>query len=152
VLDAYYLNREYGACINSDYVNSYFEKAQIVPFARELAQLADFWFSPEAQHFPNSEMAAYIRGSGLHGTWRNDMSNRLRKMENSGSWGFKVKYLLGRLWGGKEVLYTNYPILERFPVLYPFCWLHRVFRSLSPVTMKRLRKETEIVMNTKETK
>ena len=148
VLDAYFLNQRYGNEINKKYVKSVFKAAGVLEFVAELSALANNWFGQEGKPV-RSDMAIYILNSGLHGTAGNRLDNRLKKLQNDSGCFYKLRYFLGRIRGTKGTLYHTYPILKRHKILYPFCWLHRVFRALRPNKMKRLTKEVKTVMKKK---
>ena len=105
----------------------------------------------EEQDFPKTKMARFFIQSGLHGTRANELKNHLAKTFDSTVRFAKLKYFLRRVLGTPKNLRKDYPVLERYIFLYPFCWLHRTFRALKPQKLKRLRKEVEAVMNTKTT-
>ena len=144
VLDAYYLNRHYGQETAQDLLG----RANATEFATELGALAESWFGEE-DTFPQTEMAQYILYSGLHGHGINEVANLVKKDMQIGRFS-KLKYLFGRIFCGKEVLRLNYPILERYWILYPVCWIHRVLRAMSSKRRKRIRYEVEAVKNTKK--
>jgi hypothetical protein len=43
---------------------------------------------------------------------------------------YRLRYYIKRLFPGSEVMYVHYPFLERWRVLYPFCWIHRILRMI----------------------
>lgn len=151
VLDAYYLNKNYSQIIDGSYIKSILERANAADFAAELAELANTWFGMEEQDFPKTKMARFFIQSGLHGTRANELKNHLAKTFDSTVRFAKLKYFLRRVLGTPKNLRKDYPVLERYIFLYPFCWLYRTFRALKPQKLKRLRKEVEAVMNTKTT-
>lgn len=148
VLDAYYLNRNYGSVLNREYVRDVFERAGAVDFVTELSDLAERWFS-KGVYGRRGEMECFILNSGTHGTARYRVENRLK---NHGGRFRKLRYFWRRIRGDRKMLYMAYPVLKRHKILYPFCWLHRAFRALRPQSMKRLKKEAKAVMNTKSSR
>ena len=141
VLDVYYLNRNYGDIIDSDYVASLLEKAKVSQLAAELTVLANAWFGEGEQVAVDRDVASYVTKSGVHGHRANERNNRLKKLEGS-----KGEILWKRFWGTKQILRKSYPILERHKILYPFCWMHRALRALHPRKMKGLVREVKAVL------
>ena len=148
VLDAYYLNRAYGDSLNGKYVKKIFAAAELEDFVDQLLDLANNWFGQVEGTPARTDMAIYILNSGLHGTARNRVENRLKTLSVGGRF-YKLKYIWRRIRGDKEMMYMTYPILKRHKILYPFCWLHRVFRAMRPGKMKRLKNEAKAVIREK---
>ena len=146
VLDAYFLNLNYGETLDKDYVKSIFDAAEVRDFATELSSLANAWFGEGEYAVERTDMAIYILNSGLHGTARHRVENRLKTY---GGRFYKLKYVWRRIRGDREMLYMAYPVLKRHKILYPFCWLHRAFRALRPRNIKRLKNEAKAVMREK---
>lgn len=145
VLDAYYLNHKYSGILNQEYVQSTFERAGVTDFVRELSTLAERWFA-EGVHAGRSDMECFILNSGAHGTPRHRVENRLNLLRKEGARFYKLRYIWTRISGNREMMYTTYPVLKRYKILYPFCWLHRLFRALRPKRIKELKNETKAVM------
>lgn len=138
VLDVYYLNLNYSQVIDQTYVRSIFEKANVVEFVEELSSLANAWF--EEGNLERTDMGNYILGSGLHGTFYNSVNNELKKRHDDGVHLIRLRHVLRRFFAGGHIMYDKYPILERWKILYPFCWLHRgIVTVFSP--KRRLIKE-----------
>ena len=64
-------------------------------------------------------MLDFILSSGTYGSLVNDVRNQISR---KGRWG----YLLSRLTLPYDVMKSRYPVLEKVPLLYPFCWMHRL--------------------------
>ncbi|MBQ9762276.1 MAG: nucleotidyltransferase family protein [Oscillospiraceae bacterium] len=144
VLDAYFLNLNYGERIDKQYVNSFFRAAKVEKFVAELSALAERWFALGESSGKYSDMERYIFRSRVHGTMNNWMRNRVRFFYRDNSRFYKLKYCLRRLFPGKKNMYLRYPVLKKWKILYPFCWLHRVFKGFGSA---RVKKEVEIVMD-----
>ena len=130
VLDAYYLNAHYGQLVDREYVRSVFENAEVVEFAQNLSLLAECWFGEGERDAKTEGMEKYIFHAGVHGNEQNEMNNHLKEHYGDGAFLYRLKYCMKRLFAGKEVMYVHYPFLERWKVLYPFCWIHRLMRML----------------------
>jgi hypothetical protein len=149
VLDVYYLNRKYGQIIDRKWIQNALERVNAAEFAASLSNLAEVWFGNAEQELPENEMASYIVNSGIHGHRPNELKHRLEKTFDSTVRFARTKYLLRRFLGVGGEMRKKYPLLRRYPILYPFCWLHRSFRALQPERRKRIRKEFKAVVKTK---
>lgn len=149
VLDAYYLNQHYANMLDRKYVQSVFEAADVLDFTAELSALANRWFGQEQCAPQRSDMAVYILNSGIHGTARNRVENRLKILNKDEGRFYKLKYMGRRIFGDKQMMYATYPVLKRCIFLYPFCWLHRAFRALRPRNIKLLKNEAKAVLQEK---
>ena len=145
VLDVYYLNQAYGQTVNRDWIRAALKAVNAEDFAADLSNLANAWFAEAEQVFPQNKMARYIINSGLHGHKLNAHKRSLQKAVGHTGRFPKLKYVLRRFFGTGEDLKARYPVLERHRVLYPFCWLCRVFCALKPKEFKRIRQEARAV-------
>lgn len=147
VLDVYFLNLHYGKSIDLQYVWSIIKSADVDTLAVELSSLADQWFADGERSTERSELASFVFTSGLHGTWRNAIASELQESRRKDAPYFRAKYFLRRLIGTKENMYITYPLLNRWKVLYPFCWIHRLFSVLKPSKRKRIRMELKTMIS-----
>jgi hypothetical protein len=145
ILDVYYLNRHYTPLLNWEYVNSYFEKANIQDFFKKVSALAQYWFGDGECTEDVDRMIQYIMGSGVHGNTRHSLGNHLRDQYGEGVRFFRLKYFWKRLFVSKEVLYTRYPRAKKWKILLPFCWIHRLFTAVSDENRSRIKEEVEVV-------
>lgn len=148
VLDIYLLNRHYKQRIDRKYIRSYLEMLGDTDLVTELSALADHWFGKTETEAVRTETERYILLAGLHGTKPNVVSNRLKRNDRGNLRIARARYFLRRIIGTKDILYKTHPILKRWKILYPFCWLHRVFCAFRPQKLKQLRREIKIVMDT----
>ena len=115
----------------------------------ELLELANAWFGPEEQALPRSQMAHDMIYAGIHGHRPNELKHYLQEGFDSTRRHPKGAYLLHRFLGTDGQLRKKYPVLERYWILYPVCWLHRSCRALQPKRFKRISKEFKAVMKRK---
>lgn len=148
MLDLYYLNRHYSSLIDRKYIRTFLKMLGDVELVSELTALADSWFGDGRAAPERSETERYILNAGLHGTKPNAVSNRVKRNYQGNLWFARMGYFLQRIVGTKEILYKTHPILKRWKILYPLCWIHRVFCAFRPQKLKQLRKEIKVVMNT----
>jgi hypothetical protein len=140
VLDLYLLNQAYGECVDRDYVQAVLKRVDAAELVSELMVLANDWFGTGIS--VKNKMTQYIFYSGLHGNRLNELENRLKHSDTHG-----IKYLFERFRGNEQAMYIRYPILEKYKILYPFCWLHRGVLALKPGKRKRLKREIKAVRN-----
>ena len=130
ILDIYFLNREYADVATKPGTRALFTALGIADFVRDASELAECWFG-EKERNPRTElceMADIIIGAGVHGTGRRKLMNQLEKNAKKGT---NVNfYVLRRVFPEKWKMYQRYPVLKRYPVLWPFCWSHRLFYAL----------------------
>lgn len=144
VLDAYYLNLHYGHLLDRQYLQSVFEEANVLDFVNELTALADSWFGKDSLPGERNDMARYIFSAGLHGTEKNVCLNQLESQHGKGLRFVRLRYFLQRVFSRKAML-KRYPVLKRWKLLYPFCWVHRLFLAVK--NRKKIAKEVKTVLN-----
>ncbi len=152
VLDAYYLNLNYSKIINHQYVNSYFEKANILEFVERISNLAKYWFGNGEYSQEFDSMAKYITHSPLHGTEQNEMNNRLRDVCGEDTKFPRIRYAFKRVFAVGGTMYKHYPFLKKWKILYPFCWIHRFIRFLLNPKANGALDEVMLLRNAKNEK
>lgn len=117
LLDTYvYLNN---VKLNKDYVVTETEKLGIAEFEKANRDLAKRLFCGNNQIDINEKMLEYVVSSGVYGTFKNSVNNQLTDKGRMG-------YFLSRLTLPYPVMLEHYPVLNKAPVLYPLCWIHRL--------------------------
>lgn len=108
-------------------------------FEEHVHALAEHWFSgvqPDIRHQPLYEMMEeYILTGGIYGSAENRV--KIGRLQTGG--GFR--YLLARVFVPGSRLKYEYPILQKYPCLLPFCEVLRWFRLFSRKTANRIRRE-----------
>ena len=132
VLDMYYLDQRYGDKVDRKTIDAVLAKADLTDFECQLVSLARAWFGTDEQRQNISSMEQYIFHAGLHGKRETGIYNRLRKREKGEriTLSTKVKYTMSRLFPGDVVMVRAFPVLKKYRILYPFCWIYRIFRML----------------------
>lgn len=147
LLDQYlYLERE-GRELNWQYVNGEFAKLGLNGFESELRGLGKLLFGEQGKKELSArqeELLGYLASQGTYGTVSNGIRQRIQKKGEDGNLRkAKQRYILERIFPGKEVLQSENPILGNYPFLYPVIvvkrWFHVFFR------WKRIKNEIEIV-------
>jgi hypothetical protein len=86
----------------------------------------------------------YVLKGGVYGT----MTNRVALQQQRK--GGKFKYFMGRIFLPYRQLKYVYPVLEKYPFLYPFCIVARCFRLLKKDKAKKSLAELNVGANTSE--
>ena len=96
-------------------------KAGIYQFAVEMTKLANRCFSERNVSDP---VLDYIWRGGVYGIKQNEVM-----VKKSQSGGFLV-YLQKRILKPYSSMIIIYPVLNKFPLLLPFCWVHRWIKAI----------------------
>ena len=107
----------------------------ILTFADAMRELAAVWFDGGEANARTRAMEEYLLHGGVYGSMENAAaSSTVRK-------GGKLKALTVRLFLPYGTLKNYYPVLEKHPVLFPFCQVARWTRLLNKDKRKRSVKE-----------
>ncbi len=112
--------------MESDYVGAQnlLEEAGIYTFAKELDALCEYCFSGVEGTSLTPSLLEYIVGGGVYGTIENKVT--MQKGKGGSSFG----YLWRRFFPSYRVMKEYYRVLEKAPILLPFCWVARWFKTL----------------------
>ena len=91
-------------------------------FASYTRKLARVWFEGEAHDHETSLMEMYIIEAGLFGDVRSKV--KARKVKTEG----KAAYLFQRVFIPYKEFCSSYPILSKYPLLYPYYTVKRWFK------------------------
>ena len=107
-------------------------------FLRAARDLAEVWFGDKEMTPLLSQMQDFVMEGGVYGTKKTGSAARQNKRKN------KFVYIMKRIFlPFNEMIYT-YPVLGKFPVLYPFIQVYRWFKFLfCPKTRRKAREELE---------
>ena len=120
---------------------SLLEQAGIFKFAREMTLLADACFSIGSPNESSGVLLEYIFDGGAYGTQK---SNVLA--QNTASRG-TASYILHRLFLPYRSMILLFPVLKKAPVLLPFCWVARIFKTLFGSRKKNAAAELKTVVS-----
>lgn len=98
------------------------EACEMSAFASYARKLARVWFEGEAHDHETSLMEMYIIEAGLFGNVESKVKARKVKAEGKG------EYLLQRVFIPYKEFCSSYPILSKYPVLYPYYTVKRWFK------------------------
>ncbi len=100
------------------------KKGNIGVFADNAVKLSKVWFSNEEHSALTVKMQDFIIEAGSFG------SHKTRLISNSQRSGGKLKFIFSRIFVPYRYLKRDYPILEKFPILTPWCEICRLFSFL----------------------
>ena len=106
-----------------DYIKEETEKLGLSDFEKANRSLACHLFDEEELTDAEQKMLGYIISSGAFGTIEHRVENQITKK------GSRRRYFLSRLTLPYDIMLQCYPILKKCPLLYPFCWTHRIVRA-----------------------
>ena len=109
---------------NEGKIRDMMSECGLLEFYKTFLHLSRVWFD-DAEHTELSrDTELYLLGGGVYGSIENRVAIRERQS------GGKIKYLLGRLFLPLSTMKRIYPILEKHPILLPFCHARRVIKFL----------------------
>ena len=109
--------------LDMNYVKTEINKLGIEDFELINRSLAMHLFRNEKLTDAEQTMLDYVLSCGTYGIEENLTRNLLEKEGKKG-------YFLSRLTLPYARMLEMYPILKKIPILYPFCWLHRLVYAL----------------------
>lgn len=133
--DIYIMNQKLGGTMNWEYVDSELRGMGIFSYERESRELAQKLFGiaelPTEANLSEAEqqMLAYYLGASTYGTIENRTLNQMQKLQPDGgaiTAHTKRKYLLSRIFPGREWCEAYAPTVYKYPVLLPFFWVWRL--------------------------
>lgn len=154
--DIYIMNRKLGKTLNRDYVESELRELNILAYERESRELARKLFEsaelPTEANLSEAEqqMLAYYLGASTYGTIKNRTLNQMQKLQPDGgaiTAQTKRKYLISRIFPGREWCKAYAPTVYKYPVLLPFFWVWRLAvksvkrRDIAKQELKAIKRE-----------
>lgn len=100
------------------------KKGKIEAFAFNAKKLGRVWLSGEEHNETTLAMQAFTMNSGAFG------SHKTRLISASQREGGKIRYMISRVFVPYRYLKRDYPILEKYPILTPWCEICRLFSFL----------------------
>lgn len=130
ILDQYYLMKKYSDSMDWDYVNQMLQKMNYVDFEKMCRELAQAWFGNGTMKESLKGPAEYIINSGAFGTFEQYQKwsfEQYRKQQ-----GIKTKkgLFFRRMFMERDRMENIYPSLKKHGWILPFCWVHRIIKSL----------------------
>lgn len=147
-MDVFLLNKYKNDTLDFEYINKQFDILGISDFAENIKKVGEHWFS-DGEISENLELTEkYI----ILGAPIENADTVVLKMNSKKS---KPAIILSYAFPPLKTMKKLYAVLERFPVLLPFCWIARLFKrgkkakdklsALSSVNDTGIDKMTEIL-------
>ena len=133
MLDIWLLRRSLS--LDGEALEALLAPAGLSLFGQAVFALSDVWYSGAPHSELTRQMEDYILGAGIYGSTEN------RVAMASGLKHSRVKYMLRRIFMPYRELKTYYKVLEKHPILFPFCEVHRWFAILFSKRRKRALNE-----------
>lgn len=129
ILDQYYLMKNYGNTLDWDYINGLLPKMNYVNFEKMCRELAEGWFGAGELNDELEQCAEYIINSGAFGTFEQYQKWRFEQYRHQ---GIKTKkgLFFRRMFMERERMENIYPSLKKHRWLLPFCWIHRLVKTI----------------------
>lgn len=108
---------------------------KILQFYRKCCDLIDVWFGQKEHDNVTLAMEKFVISGGTYGTLSNKLT--VERTEVNGGTG----YLLKRIFMKKSDLQINYPLLKKYPVLFPYYTVKRWFGLLGYKRQARIISE-----------
>ncbi len=112
----------------------------LAEFESTVKEQIGLWFGQETVRTDDASLK--ILSDGVYGKKENQIEKSVAK-------GGKKKYILARLFPKLSFMRTEFPVLAKFPFLYPFCWLWRLIRVVL-FRRKKLKDELRIMNECKK--
>ena len=136
VLDLWLL--EHRVSFDADAREKLIGEGGLTRFRDTVRQIAEAWFG-EGNLAGVEDVADFILQGGCYGTQERAVTLG-REKQGKG-------YLLKRIFRPLSSMRHSYPILEKWPVLLPACWVIRWFKLLNPKTRRTAMNEIRYVQN-----
>ncbi len=104
-------------------------------FGQAVFALSDVWYSDAPHSELTRQMEDYILGAGIYGSTENRVA--VSRANNQG----RLSYLLSRIFMPYRQMKNRFPVLQKCPLLLPFCHVVRWFGLLSPKKRENARLE-----------
>lgn len=126
----------------NDEAEALLEKAGLLKFANSLFSLCEAWFFGKEHSQVTLRMQEYIMCSGTFGTKSSKLAAEQTKS------GGKLRYILFRIFLPYGELKLQFPVLDKFRLLTPFCEICRWVRLISGRDTADGKKKFVIIKNT----
>ncbi|MBQ7896869.1 MAG: nucleotidyltransferase family protein [Clostridia bacterium] len=119
-------------------LRAYLKEAEIEKFYDSVISLIEVWLGDKEHSELTQKIEKYIFSGGIYG------NNETRIAMQQGKSGGKIGFILSRLFLPLETLKSYYPILNKYPWLYPFMIVRRFMRLITKKAYKNASNELKI--------
>lgn len=122
VMDLYLINKKLLPKLDTEKINSELKTLGLKDFTKMISEISEKWFKNE-DYSSFSDDEIYIISSGTYGTQEQSVKNKLQNQS-------KAKFVFSRMFPPKSNMLEFYPKLQKYPVLFPFYYIQRLFKGL----------------------
>lgn len=128
VFDEWIYLSHYENILNFDYINSEFEKINLLKFADNFKNMTFKWFKGLETSTLEEDMSKYIFESGTHGSVVHEQSVKvlLGKKGVNNFKGNKFLYLMRLIFPTFKYMKARNNILKKWPILLPYFYIERI--------------------------
>ena len=137
-LDAYVINK--AISFDGEKLQKLLSETGLTAFANAVEKVANHWFNDGESDKLIKDIEDFVLGSGIFGT----MQNRVAIGRKNKS---KIGYLFSRVFLPYKYLKYQFPVLQKHPILAPFCQVRRWFRLLSKSSRQKSLNELKEIQN-----
>ena len=130
ILDIYLYLRKYGRELDEKYLGDWMKKLGLQELRESVERLSEYWFSAAGGEIPQTigDMERNVFLSGVHGSRLLIVLRRAKESRSQRK--SAISYILRRIFINREKMTIIYPFLNKYPVLLPFCWVHRLVEAI----------------------
>lgn len=142
IIDIWVYINKYNDELDFDYIFKQLKKANADELCKDIIALSKVWFDGEEMTEKFAGMTDFIIDSGVYGNSLTRAYNNVNKMG-------KAKFFFYRVTPPYKVMKHEYPVLQKVPVLLPFCW---IYRGIGVLIFKRknIKKELDYIKQDKK--
>lgn len=131
LVDLYLLRQALGEKLDDVLLYQHLRQLHLDGFATRMEQLSERCFGcPEALEESDWVVLEFLTGAGIYGSSAEQKTLRIMHRKGGAYLESVLKSTVKHFLLPLHIMRTIYPVLERYPVLLPLCWLHRGFRVL----------------------
>lgn len=144
LMDIWVMERKMGVTYSC--AENLLKKAGIYQFATQMSKLAQQCFSDNQTDDFSDMVLEYIFDGGMYGNMKNHIAVKKSKDENT------FTYVIKRLFLPYKSMVILFPILNKVPILLPFCWVIRWVRALFSKNARKTISEISVANDIKNSK
>lgn len=131
ILDIWVYLKKYNDILDWDFIEDRLKFGHLYEFEKCARKLSYIWFENEPYDDVSMELAMYIAENGLFGTQEHYVISEY--VMKYGSEKMTAKNKIARYAGAIFMPYSKmigkYPILKKYKILLPLCWIDRIIRA-----------------------
>ncbi len=132
ILDVFVYLSKYNNSLNWEYISRKLEHGKLLKFEQVCKKLSGVWFENAEHDTVTKELEEYIISGQLFGLQSRYVTSDyiIHHGAQKMSLYQKIKRLFSATFMPFDEMKGKYPILKKYAVLLPFCWIHRIFYAV----------------------